>query len=122
MNPDGSAQTRLTTDPLWDAEPEWSPDGTKIAFMQYDLQTLGRELWVMNRDGSNQEQVTHSGDLAEVLSDWQPIPPPKRSDYKNAAEFCVAARDFFGEEEFTEKYGVNGNGANAYGNCVSQSQ
>src|SRR6185503_764601 len=32
MNADGTGQTRLTTDPEWDADPAWSPDGTRIVF------------------------------------------------------------------------------------------
>src|SRR5436190_1177819 len=32
MNPDGSAVTRLTTDPAADFEPTWSPGGRQIAF------------------------------------------------------------------------------------------
>jgi hypothetical protein len=52
-----------------------------------------------------------------VHADWQPIPGPRRSDYKNAAQFCKAERDFFGDAAFTSKYG---GGANAHGKCVSQ--
>jgi hypothetical protein len=38
-------------------------------------------------------------------------------DYKNAAQFCKAERDFLGDAAFTHKYG---GGANAHGKCVSQ--
>jgi TolB protein len=33
MAADGSAQTRLTFEPLPDREPSWSPDGREIAFV-----------------------------------------------------------------------------------------
>jgi Tol biopolymer transport system component len=36
MNADGSGQTRLTTSPLPDQGPSWSPDGGRIAFTRYD--------------------------------------------------------------------------------------
>jgi hypothetical protein len=50
--------------------------------------------------------------------DWQPIVPdtgPQRNDYKNAAQFCKADREFLGEAGFRQKYG----GGNAHGKCVS---
>ncbi len=55
MNTDGSGQTNLTTNGVSDNEPAWSPDGRKIAFERRG------DIWVMNRDGSNVQQLTHSG-------------------------------------------------------------
>jgi hypothetical protein len=49
-------------------------------------------------------------------------PGPQRGDYKNAAQFCKAERAFLGDIAFAKKYGTNGNGANAYGKCVSQNR
>ena len=44
----------------------------------------------------------------------------RRCDFKTASEFCQAEqRSFLGEAEFQRSYGGNGNGANAYGKCVS---
>jgi hypothetical protein len=51
---------------------------------------------------------------------WQPLPGPRRGDYKNAAKFCKAERAFLGEEQFRRKYGGPKHRANAYGKCVSQ--
>ena len=116
MNADGSAQTRLTNNPALDFAPAWSPDGTKIAF------TTDRDgsyqIYTMNADGSQQTRVTQDP-TDSTKPDWQPIPGPQRSDYKNAAQFCKAEHDFLGEGGFGKKYGTNGNGANAYGKCVS---
>ena len=56
MNADGSNQIALTNSPDIDIGPEWSPDGTKIAF------TSNRDghqaIYVMNADGSNQIGLT----------------------------------------------------------------
>ena len=67
---DGSALTRLTTDPGEDRSPAWSPDGTKIAF------ETGRdgntEIYVMNADGSGETRITHSM-VGEGAPAWQPV-------------------------------------------------
>ena len=107
MNADGSDQTRLTFDGA-NGSPVWSPDGTKIAWVR------GSRLWVMNPDGSGQTALTPEP-MRVVSPDWQSLLGPRRADYKNAAHFCKAERDFWGED-FAERYG---GGANAYGKCVS---
>src|ERR1043166_7407740 len=67
MNPDGSAPTRLPdgksrTDrlppfvPVYDGDPAWSPDGSKIAFISNRDYLFG--LYTMNADGSNVKLVT----------------------------------------------------------------
>lgn len=47
-----SANTAFT-----DFMPDWSPDGTKIAFVSDRSQNP--EIWVMNADGSAAQQITH---------------------------------------------------------------
>ena len=62
MNPDGSQQTRLTNNAADDTDPNWSPDGTKIAFMRgYN------GVYLMNADGSNQIWLSNGG-----LPSWSP--------------------------------------------------
>jgi WD40-like Beta Propeller Repeat len=106
--------------------PAWSPDGTKIAFASAtgscgSTFVCRSDIYIMNSDGSNPVRITDGNELIRTL-DWQPIPEPQRSDYKNAAQFCQADRDFLGDEAFGNNYGTNGNGANAYGKCVSQNR
>lgn len=89
MNVDGTDLRRLTTTPGYDGGPWWSPDGTKIVYRAHhptdpaelatyrDLlaQRLVRpnrmELWVMDADGSNQQQVTRLGG-ANFGPSWAP--------------------------------------------------
>ncbi len=40
-------------------DPDWSPDGSKIAFTKSDQPYTRGDIWVMDRDGSNQVQLTN---------------------------------------------------------------
>jgi Tol biopolymer transport system component len=70
MNADGTAQTRLTTDPALDFGPAWSPDGTQIAFLSDRTPSQG--VSVMNADGSDQHPVHPYG--RQAVPAWQPLP------------------------------------------------
>ncbi len=50
--------TQLTDGTYNDRWPTWSPDGTRIAFMR---RIPPKQIWVMNADGSNQQNLTNSG-------------------------------------------------------------
>jgi TolB protein len=56
MNADGSNQTRLTNIAVHDADPSWSPDGQKIAFLSE--RDFDMEVYVMDADGSNPVNLT----------------------------------------------------------------
>jgi Tol biopolymer transport system component len=70
MNADGSNPIRLTNNDSSDAEPSWSPDGTRIAFSsQRDGLPL---VYVMNVNGSNQVTITPSTILDSQDPEWSP--------------------------------------------------
>ena len=69
MNADGSGQAQLTFVSGFDAFPEWSPDGTKIAFTSDRL--AADDIWVMNANGSNPTRLTRGKPIDE-RPDWSP--------------------------------------------------
>jgi TolB protein len=56
---DGTGFRRLTHNDYMDVYPAWSPDGSRIAFLSWPLETL--DIYVMDSDGVNQELLYDSG-------------------------------------------------------------
>jgi len=63
VNIDGSARQRLLTGDV--ARPAWSPDGSRIAYHS------GRELYVVNIDGSGRRKLTSTGGFEDEPA-WSP--------------------------------------------------
>jgi TolB protein len=59
-NPDGSGLKRLTDSPGYDAEASYSPDGKHIVFCSNRGGPANLELYIMDADGKNVRQLTHS--------------------------------------------------------------
>ena len=80
MNADGSDQRNLTRKPGDEAGPDWSPDGRAIVFTAVpDGPRIGnsadgpnRDVYVMNADGSEQRDLTHTPDAGDVDAAWSP--------------------------------------------------
>ena len=76
MRPDGTGLRRLTRtggsdgNPKDEGTPEWSPDGSRIAFAtNRDRQ---QEIYVMDADGKNQRRVTRATGRDDILPRWSP--------------------------------------------------
>jgi uncharacterized repeat protein (TIGR01451 family) len=70
MDANGASQTNLTMDPAGDTKPEWSPDGTKIAWAR------NLQIFTMDPNGSNPTNISNNSELENQPS-WQPIVPPQ---------------------------------------------
>jgi Tol biopolymer transport system component len=69
MNADGSDRVQLTNHRARDENPDWSPDGTQIAF--YSERPGNAEIYVMNADGLQEKRVTHDPWYDQAVR-WEP--------------------------------------------------
>ena len=70
MDADGGNRENLSNHPVHDMDPDWSPDGTKIAFVS-DRNDGAYQIYVMDADGKNQIKLTDGPD-AKREPDWSP--------------------------------------------------
>jgi Tol biopolymer transport system component len=76
MNADGSNLVNLTETPEdtsdgpQDTSPKWSPDGSRILFLSTAIEE-DAELWVMDRDGANRQQLTDNAS-PDFGGTWSP--------------------------------------------------
>lgn len=54
-----------------DAAPSWSADGTQIVFTRSAASTaMGRQIWIMDASGENQQQLTNNANWHHGQPDW----------------------------------------------------
>ena len=74
MNADGSDQQNLTNNVAYNTQPQWSPDGIKIAFISNRDGNL--QYYVMERDGSSIVQISDDANgytiIYESQLSWSP--------------------------------------------------
>lgn len=70
IDPDGTDAAVLTSSRR-NSSPSWSPDGGQIAYVHED-RSGGRDLWVMQADGSARTKLTTDGNVAEGSPAWSP--------------------------------------------------
>lgn len=72
IRPDGTRMRPLThrAHDHRRTEPQWSADGRQIAYVSDE--SGNPQIWMMNRDGSNQHQVTHDDAADYARPSWSP--------------------------------------------------
>ena len=70
MDANGGNQENLTNHPAYDADPDWSPDGAKIAFVSSRNGGVS-QIHVMDADGKNPIRLT-DGHLEKGDPSWSP--------------------------------------------------
>ena len=70
MDADGGNQENLTNHPAYDSQPDWSPDGTKIAFCS-GRDGGASQIHLMDADGQNVIRLTE-GPGQKGYPDWSP--------------------------------------------------
>ena len=73
VDPDGTNERNLTQTDEREYDPEWSPDGSRVAYVRESTRADGMdaEIWVINKDGTGARQLTDS-----PQGTWGPVWSP----------------------------------------------
>ena len=91
MNRDGSESTQLTSfqdNGISVSSPTWSPDGSQIAFIVYDISAIDGQIYVMDSDGSNLVSVVPAIAVQEEIQ-WSPELPASVASISPFGQFVV---------------------------------
>ena len=90
---------RAIIDRDWSNLLSWSPDGKKIAFAKFFGESKTSELYIMNSDGSDKEQITYLGQRSVGHPSWSP-------NGKMIATYLSEARQLVIIDIETKKYEI----------------
>jgi Tol biopolymer transport system component len=106
----GNGKKLLTNTVLWEHGPAWSTDGTKIAFTRRDEapnQNGGidyqHNIWVMDSDGSNEENLTENAPDSNTGAEWSP--DGTKIAFACNGDICTMNPDGTGRENITNSPG-----------------
>src|SRR3954471_11754075 len=71
MNADGTGGHQVTSNPLHDAEPSWSPDGERIVFERV-FGDFNSDLFTIRPNGTGERPVTDSPGVQDQEAAWSP--------------------------------------------------
>lgn len=77
VNPDGSGLRKITSDGVFERSPVWSPDGSRMLFVQVDEFTGAEALYIRMADGSGRRKLVD----AEQFGDYRWSPDGGRIAY-----------------------------------------
>ena len=88
---EGGTATQLTSGMAFDAQPRFSPDGTRIVYTSdYDG---GQNVWIMSLDGSDTVQVSRGASNRTESPEWMPDGTTwSRRSATSGAETCPSSR------------------------------
>ena len=72
MNADGSDIRKVVDTGLNDYFPDWSPDGSQIAFFAADWPSVRQDIFTVNADGSNLLNLTNTPQVVDEDPEWSP--------------------------------------------------
>jgi Tol biopolymer transport system component/DNA-binding winged helix-turn-helix (wHTH) protein len=103
VNPDGSGQKQLTSEPNADSSPKASPDGKSIYFLSNRSGLMS--VWRMNSDGTNPVQITENQDVfsLNLSPDGQELFYTARAESIFSLTLWKSAADGRGARQLTDK-------------------
>ncbi len=87
-NADGTGETAIGNPNQNNGSPAWSPDGKRIAFDQFTGDGRRQQVFVMNADGSNIQQLTTDSAWSCTRPSWSPAGNQLLVSCLSAATVC----------------------------------